>query len=244
MKSVHEWGGGGSTIAALADIAGTTNYLVLPGKNVAQRIEEPSMSAATRQLCICHASLECMCIQPALEMSRNLRTLKPDGANGTSKFIDIGGLVHFFFVSVSSRSISADNCVSFMPAMRLIFQTIAFSDALYFALPFKHISCTPAVFNGVGTRTSIFCPSNEGLKFDFKTALTSIFVRPTSRTNGITRKGNDISFVSSITTTGLPDLAPVGSSPPPPNPPLPFMPLASITILSLIPNLHSGIPDK
>ncbi|KYN04131.1 hypothetical protein ALC62_04896, partial [Cyphomyrmex costatus] len=58
MKSVHEWGGGGSTIAALADIAGTTNYPVLSGcplwKNVAQRIEEPSVSAATRQLCICH----------------------------------------------------------------------------------------------------------------------------------------------------------------------------------------------
>ncbi|EGI65876.1 hypothetical protein G5I_05605 [Acromyrmex echinatior] len=71
MKSVHEWGGG-STIAALADIAGTTNYPVLPGENVAQRIEESSVSAATRQLCICHASLECMCIQPALEMSRNL----------------------------------------------------------------------------------------------------------------------------------------------------------------------------
>ncbi|CAD6214642.1 GSCOCG00004157001-RA-CDS, partial [Cotesia congregata] len=39
----------------------------------------------------------------------NIRTLKPDGANGTSKFIEIGGLVHFFFVSVSSKSISADN---------------------------------------------------------------------------------------------------------------------------------------
>jgi hypothetical protein len=43
---------------------------------------------------------------------------------------------------------------------------------------------------------------------------------------------------SSITTTGLPDRA--GSSAPPLRP----FPLASITILSLIPNLHSGIPDR
>ncbi|KYN12257.1 hypothetical protein ALC57_15575, partial [Trachymyrmex cornetzi] len=48
MKSVHEWGGGGSTIAALADIAGTTNYPVLPGKNVAQRIEEPFHGRKTK----------------------------------------------------------------------------------------------------------------------------------------------------------------------------------------------------
>lgn len=47
-------------------------------------------------------------------------TLKPDGANGTSKFMEIGGRVHFFFVSVSNNSISADSCVSFMPAIRLI----------------------------------------------------------------------------------------------------------------------------
>lgn len=112
-------------------------------------------------------------------------TLKPDGANGTSKFIEIGGRVHFFFVSVSNNSISADNCVSFIPAIRLIlifklnfidynlvslfwnarlrfvmintyFQTIAFSEALYFALPFRQINCTPDVFNGVGIFTSIF----------------------------------------------------------------------------------------
>lgn len=47
-------------------------------------------------------------------------TLKPDGANGTSKFIEIGGRVHFFFVSVSNNSISADSWVSFIPAIRLI----------------------------------------------------------------------------------------------------------------------------
>ena len=121
--------------------------------------------------------------------------MKPDGAKGTSKFMDIGGLVHFFLVSVSSKSISADNCVSFIPAIRFIFHTIAFSDALYFALPLRHISCTPAVFKGVGTRTSIFWPRSDGLKFDFRTTFTSILVRPTSRTRGITRKGSDISFV-------------------------------------------------
>lgn len=44
-------------------------------------------------------------------------------------------------------------------------------------------------------RISIFCASSEGLKLDLTTTLTSIFVRPTSRTNGITRKGNEISLV-------------------------------------------------
>jgi len=43
---------------------------------------------------------------------------------------------------------------------------------------------------------------------------------------------------SSITTTGFPDRA--GSSLPPLRP----FPFASITILSLIPNLHSGIPER
>lgn len=52
------------------------------------------------------------------------------------------------------------------------FQTIAFSDALYFALPFKQINCTPDVFNGVGIFTSIFCPNNDGLKLDFKTTFS------------------------------------------------------------------------
>lgn len=75
------------------------------------------------------------------------------------------------------------------------FQTMAFSDALYLAFPFKQINWTPDVFKGVGIFTSIFCPSNDGLKFDFKTTFTSILVRPTSRTNGITRKGKEISFV-------------------------------------------------
>lgn len=147
-------------------------------------------------------------------------------------------------------------------------------------------------------RTSIFCPNKDGLKFDLRTTLTSILVRPTSRTSGITRNGREISFVvrylhsqlltyvnrkkfiftntnysmllhnyfinsnspsggikemecsvsnldsfthwwnwqSSITTTGFPDrtcssvLAP--------------FPLLSITSLSLIPNLHSGIPER
>jgi hypothetical protein len=51
------------------------------------------------------------------------------------------------------------------------------------------------VFKGVGIFTSIFCPSNDGLKFDFKTTFTSILVRPTSRTKGITRKGKEISLV-------------------------------------------------
>lgn len=72
---------------------------------------------------------------------------------------------------------------------------MAFSDALYFAFPFRQINWTPDVFKGVGIFTSIFCPSNDGLKFDFKTTFTSILVRPTSRTKGITRKGKEISLV-------------------------------------------------
>jgi hypothetical protein len=51
------------------------------------------------------------------------------------------------------------------------------------------------VFKGVGIFTSIFCPSKDGLKFDFNTTFTSILVRPTSRTKGITRKGKEMSFV-------------------------------------------------
>lgn len=156
------------------------------------------------------------------------------------------------------------------------------------------MSWTPDVFNGVGIFTSIFCPSKEGLKLLFRTTFTSIFVRPTSLTSGITRKGSEISLVvrylnkntffiniwwwmgrsfdylmssnspsggiklmecsvsnllsfthwwnwqSSITTTGFPDRADSASEVVPNEP----LPLASITILSLIPNLHSGIPDK
>lgn len=75
------------------------------------------------------------------------------------------------------------------------FQTIAFSDALYLAFPFKQINCTPEVFNGVGILTSIFWPRRDVLKLLFSTTLTSIFVRPTSRTKGMTLNGSDISFV-------------------------------------------------
>lgn len=75
------------------------------------------------------------------------------------------------------------------------FQTMAFSEALYLAFPFRQINWTPDVFSGVGILTSIFCPSSDGLKFDFRTTFTSILVRPTSRTNGITRKGNEMSLV-------------------------------------------------
>lgn len=72
---------------------------------------------------------------------------------------------------------------------------MALSEALYLAFPFRHSNCTPAVFKGVGILTSIFCPNSEGLNIDFNTAFTSIRVRPTSRTNGIIRKGSDISLV-------------------------------------------------
>lgn len=75
------------------------------------------------------------------------------------------------------------------------FHTIAFSEALYLAFPFKQISWTPDVFRGVGIFTSIFWPSKEGLKLLFRTTLTSILVRPTSRTKGITLNGKDMSFV-------------------------------------------------
>ena len=57
------------------------------------------------------------------------------------------------------------------------------------------ISCTPEVFKGVGIRTSIFWAKSEGLKLLLITTLTSSLVRPTSLTSGITRKGNEMSFV-------------------------------------------------
>uniref|UniRef100_A0A182Q0Q7 Uncharacterized protein n=1 Tax=Anopheles farauti TaxID=69004 RepID=A0A182Q0Q7_9DIPT len=57
------------------------------------------------------------------------------------------------------------------------------------------INCTPDVLSGVGIFTSIFCPSSDGLKLDFSTTFTSILVRPTSRTSGITRNGNEMSLV-------------------------------------------------
>ncbi len=75
------------------------------------------------------------------------------------------------------------------------FHTIAFSPALYLALPFMQINCTPLVFGGVGMRTSIFCASSDGLKFDFTTTFTSILLRDVSRTSGITRNGSWMSFV-------------------------------------------------
>lgn len=75
------------------------------------------------------------------------------------------------------------------------FHTIAFSEALYFALPLRQINWTPEVFNGVGIFTSIFWPRSDGLKLLFKTHLTSIFVRPTSLTRGITLNGKFISLV-------------------------------------------------
>ena len=49
------------------------------------------------------------------------------------------------------------------------FQTMAFSDALYLALPFMQMSCTPDVLSGVGMRTSIFCASSDGLQLDLIT---------------------------------------------------------------------------
>ena len=82
-----------------------------------------------------------------------------------------------------------------MPPIRLIFQTIAFSEDLYFALPFMQINWTPDVFKGVGMRTSIFWANKEGLKFDLITTFTSNFVRPTSLTSGMTRNGKDMSLV-------------------------------------------------
>jgi len=75
------------------------------------------------------------------------------------------------------------------------FQTIAFSEALYLAFPLRQMSWTPDVLRGVGIFTSIFCPKRLGLKLDLRTTFTSILVRPTSRTKGITRNGNEMSFV-------------------------------------------------
>ena len=97
------------------------------------------------------------------------------------------------------------------------FQTIAFSEALYLALPFMQMSWTPEVLSGVGMRTSIFCASRDCLKLVLMTTygkcilihvphrtfkmtqlcctLTSSLVRPTSLTSGMTRKGKAISFV-------------------------------------------------
>ena len=43
--------------------------------------------------------------------------------------------------------------------------------------------------------TSIFCPNTDGLKLDFRTTLTSILDRPTSRTNGMTLNGKLMSLV-------------------------------------------------
>ena len=54
----------------------------------------------------------------------NLLTLNPEGANGTSKFIETGGRVHFFLLSVCKSSISADIWDSFMPAIRLILKKL------------------------------------------------------------------------------------------------------------------------
>lgn len=64
-------------------------------------------------------------------LNNQLHTLNPDGANGTSKFIEIGGRVHFFLVSVSSSSISAESWVSFMPAMRLILKNSKWFSLAY-----------------------------------------------------------------------------------------------------------------
>merc|ERR1719318_1563042 len=192
--------------------------------------------------------------------------LEPGGAKGTSKFIDIGGLVHFFLVSVSSNSISAEICDSFIPPIPLIFHTMAFSLALYLAFPFMQMSCTPLVLRGVGILISNFWANRLGLKLDLTTTLTSSLERPTSLTRGITLKGREMSLVvrylmSSCSPSGgmklmlcsvsnleslthwwnwqssiaMADLVLDSSV---------DLPLLSITILSLIPNLHSGIPDR
>ena len=104
-------------------------------------------------------------------------------------------LVHFFLVSVSSSSISAEICDSFIPPILLIFHTMAFSLALYLALPFMQISCTPLVLRGVGILISSFWASRLGLKLDLTTTLTSSLDLPTSLTRGITRKGREMSLV-------------------------------------------------
>ncbi len=44
-------------------------------------------------------------------------------------------------------------------------------------------------------RTSIFCPINVPLKFDFNMTLTSIFPFPVSLTIGMTRNGRLMSLV-------------------------------------------------
>merc|ERR1719318_1129371 len=93
---------------------------------------------------------------------------EPGGGKGTSKFIDIGGLVHFFFVSVSSNSISAEICDSFIPPILLIFHTMAFSLALYLAFPFMQMSCTPLVLRGVGILISNFWANRLGLKLEIR----------------------------------------------------------------------------
>lgn len=43
------------------------------------------------------------------------------------------------------------------------FQTMAFSLALYLALPFIHNTCTPLVFNGVGMRT---CMGRDNMRYE------------------------------------------------------------------------------
>jgi hypothetical protein len=52
---------------------------------------------------------------------------------------------------VISEYIYMVHCVIFIE--HTYFQTMAFSLALYLALPFMQITCTPLVFNGVGMRT-------------------------------------------------------------------------------------------
>lgn len=73
-------------------------------------------------------------------------------------------------ISITSLQIIGLNlCSNELNRNKTHFHTIAFSDALYLALPFKQISCTPDVLSGVGIFTSIFWPSNDGLKFDLRT---------------------------------------------------------------------------
>lgn len=174
-----------------------------------------------------------------VNMFEEEQTLKPDGANGTSKFIEIGGRVHFFFVSVSNNSISADSCVSFMPAIRLILkmrENVIFF--IYFSPTSNALLPNDGIFRslvlGLALQTDqLYAGSiqrRRNLHFDLlaqqrwfeirfqhdlyncntklvyifftarfltwkKNTLTSILVRPTSRTNGITRKGNEMSLV-------------------------------------------------
>ena len=61
--------------------------------------------------------------------SRNvLHTLNPEGANGTSKFMETGGRVHFFLLSVCKSSISAEIWDSFMPAIRFILEKVILDE--------------------------------------------------------------------------------------------------------------------